>query len=194
MKFIILHGTLGNPNGNWFPWLARELQKRGHTTIRPQLPTPEGQTPENWKNAIRNVVKAIAGPDDQTVVVAHSMSCLSVCHYLAEIKNQIHAGFFIAGFAERLRGLDEPYPTLNNPFTDYPIDWNQVRRHCARFYCFGSDNDPYVPLSVCQNFAELLKTQCSIVPQAGHFTAPGGYSSFPLLLDTILSVTDVPMA
>jgi hypothetical protein len=38
MQFIIFHGTFGSKDGNWFPWLDRELLKLGQKVIRPQMP------------------------------------------------------------------------------------------------------------------------------------------------------------
>ena len=82
MNFVILHGTEGTPDGNWFPWLSKELEKLGHKTIRPVLPTPEGQNVKNWTKVIDEAVRKIGGPDEETVIIAHSISPMAVCHYL----------------------------------------------------------------------------------------------------------------
>src|SRR3989344_5602382 len=105
MKFVILHGTLGSPNGNWFPWLATELEKLGHAAIRPKLPTPDGQTPDNWIKIISESVER------ESLIVAHSMSPLAVCQYLETADILVKACFFVSGFANRLPNTPEPLPT-----------------------------------------------------------------------------------
>ena len=120
MKFVILHGTLGSPNENWFPWLVGELEKLGHTTIRPQLPTPEGQTPQNWVKVIADLVENLAGTD--LIFVAHSRSPLAVCQYIQTRTSPICACFFVAGFVRHLPVTEEPFPTLNDPL----MTWEQI--------------------------------------------------------------------
>jgi predicted alpha/beta hydrolase family esterase len=129
MNFIILHGTLGSPNDNWFPWLSKKLENTGHKVHRPKLPTPEGQNLPSWVGVIDSCVKTIHVPLDQIIFVAHSMSPYAVCHYLTTISSPVHSCYFVAPFAKRLPDTPEPYPALNNPFVDTPIDWNLVRDH-----------------------------------------------------------------
>ena len=69
-KFAIIHGTKGSPEGNWFQWLSTELIKRGAQVTIPRMPTPEGQSLDNWLAAFSEQV----GPIDQsTTVIGHSV-------------------------------------------------------------------------------------------------------------------------
>jgi Predicted esterase of the alpha/beta hydrolase fold len=182
MKFVILHGTMGSPEGNWFPWLAKELEKLGHETIRPQLPTPEGQNPEEWVKAISKAVEDVGGPDEETVFVAHSMSPLAVCMYLEKIGRKVRACFFVSGFAERFN-WPKPFPELNNPFVDSNLDWGKINENSGDAFCFVGDDDPYVTLEMANHFADLTKGKLIIVPKGGHLGS--AFKTFPLLLETI---------
>lgn len=192
MKFVILHGTMGSPKINWFPWLKKEIEKLGHKVIAPQLPTPTEQTPDNWIRAISNAVELLGGPDNRTVIIAHSMSPLAVCLYLSTIDKNIRAAFFVAGFAERLPGVPEPYPTLNNPFVDRPLDWNKVKVNCPEIICFEGDNDPYVSLEIGKRFSKLCGAkEFVVIPNGGHLTEKYGYKKFPLLLEKIRNELEI---
>lgn len=37
-KYVILHGSFGSNDGNWFPWLKKELQSKGKQVSAPQMP------------------------------------------------------------------------------------------------------------------------------------------------------------
>jgi predicted alpha/beta hydrolase family esterase len=185
MKFVILHGTMGSPEGNWFPWLAGELEKLGHQTIRPQLPTPEGQNPTEWTKAIKEAVEKLGGPDDQTVFVAHSMSPWAVCYYLSMINTEIKAAFFVSPFAEQI-DTEEPFHSLIQPFADGRVDWKKVKENCQDVICFVGDNDPYVSMDVAKRVIALSGAKdLIVVPNGGHLNHEFGYTTFPLLLDTI---------
>jgi predicted alpha/beta hydrolase family esterase len=185
MKFVILHGTMGSPEGNWFPWLAGELKKLGQTTIRPRLPTPRGQNPEKWTEVIKKAIESIGGPDQEIVVVAHSMSPWASCYYLGDIDRQIRAAFFVSPFAEQIE-KEEPFHSLIQPFADGKVDWNKVKKNCKDIVCFVGDNDPYVSLAVAKRFQKLCSgKKLIIVPKGGHLNAESGHTKFPLLLETI---------
>lgn len=185
MKFVILHGTMGSPDGNWFPWLAKELEKLGQIAVRPKLPTPKGQNPDNWVRVIKETIDSLGGPDEETVIVAHSMSPVASCYYLASINKKIKASFFISAFAEQIDS-EEPFKSLIQPFADGKVDWDKVKENCKDIVCFVGDNDPYVSLEVAKRFVNLSGAkQLIIVPKGGHLNEDFGYTTFPLLLETI---------
>lgn len=185
MKFVILHGTTGTPDVSWLPWLSEKLEKLGQKTIRPALPTPEGQTVENWTKVINDSVKKLGGSNEDTVIVAHSMSPMAVCHYLVKNNVKIKAAFFVSGFTDFDLKI-EPYFTVNHRFFDKDFDWEKLKKLCPEIICFAGDNDPYLPQTVLKRFSELCGAKKFIlVPNGGHLNFESGYLTFPLLLEEI---------
>ena len=186
MNFIILHGTFGSPDGNWFPWLSKELEKIGHEVVCPQLPTPEGQNPEGWIKVIKESVEKLGGPSNEIIFIAHSMSPLSVCQYLETIDKKIGACFFVSGFAKMSEKDLGEYNLLNEPFIKKGVDWNKVKENCGEIVCFAGDNDPYIPFEILEEFPKLCGAKkLIVVPNGGHLNSEFGYTTFPLLLKTI---------
>jgi predicted alpha/beta hydrolase family esterase len=38
MKYLVMHGSYGSPDENWFRWLEKELKALGHEVILEQFP------------------------------------------------------------------------------------------------------------------------------------------------------------
>lgn len=179
-KVFLIHGTYGNPNENWLPWLKKELEKMGCAVFAPEFPTPEGQTLENWMGVFEEYLNLI-GSD--TIVVGHSLGPAFILAVLEKIEEPIRAAFFIAPFIDSLDNPD--FDKINRTFVDRKFDWDKIKKNCSKFVVFHSDNDSYVPLEKAEKIAENLGVDVIVVKRAGHFNEKAGYKKFELLLEKI---------
>ena len=175
---IIVHGTEGNPEGNWFPWLKQELEKLGCQVFVPRFPTPVGQNLTNWLKEL-DAHKEYIGKD--TILVGHSLGPAFILNVLERLDHPVKAAFLVAGFTGRL-GFQH-FDDLNSTFADKEFDWDRIRKNCKQFYILNSDNDPYVPLEKGKELVKRLKTKLTIVKGAGHMNQEFGYTKFDLLLE-----------
>ena len=55
-NYIIIHGSFGSNDGNWFPWLKEKLEQKGSKVEVPQMPIGVGnQNFENWANILNGI-------------------------------------------------------------------------------------------------------------------------------------------
>jgi hypothetical protein len=177
---VIMHGTYGSPEGNWFGWLARELEQYGHTAIAPKFPTPREQTIQNWIEVLDNEV---ATYDDYLVLVGHSSACMVICAKLEQLASPIRAAFLVSPFLGAIGNTE--YDAANDAFNHYPYDWAAIKGK-ASFYTYRGDNDPYVPLDCATTIPRYLGIKETIIPRGGHLNSESGYMQFPLLLEAII--------
>lgn len=181
-KVIIVHGTGGKPEGNWFPWLKTALIARGQEVIVPRLPTILGQSLKSWKRAFYNEVGQI---QPNMILIGHSVGAGFVLNLLEESKCPVIASFFVCGF---LGKLDLPsYDVLNESFVCHDFNWQKICQNYGSCCVINSDNDPYVPLAKGEELAQKLKVPLTLLPGAKHINAEAGYTSFPFLLERMES-------
>lgn len=180
IRVVIIHGTEGSPDSNWFPWLANELRMWGIEVLSPQMPTPGGQSLQSWMDAFKEQVGTV-GPT--TILIGHSLGATFILRILELINKPVFASIFVAGFTSNLGILK--YDQLNKTFIDHPFDWERVRLNIGRPVCFLGEDDPYVPLSQGRRLASQLKVDPIVIEAAGHINAESGFSSFPLLLSEL---------
>lgn len=177
---LILHGTLGSPEGNWFTWLKSELEAKGLQVWLPQLPRAEQPSLQEWAEFVHdNCPFAI---DEETLIVGHSSGAI-LALILAQ-QNRIPVGGVIAVSVFHDNSLNwEP----NSRLFDVAFDWNAIQANANKLLFIHSDNDPYVPLSQAKYVADNCNAKLEVIPGQGHFNLEQSrsYTKFPKLLELV---------
>ena len=181
---IVIHGTGGNPESHWFPWLKTELEKLGCKVFVPKFPTPEGQALSAWLEVFKNYQQYC---DEKTIVVGHSVGSAFLLSVIENLRLPMKHAFFIAAFLGLLG--DPRFDVPNKTFTTRSFDWTKIKKNCKGFTVINSDNDPYVPLTKGIEFAKNLGTELVVLKNAGHINADSGYTKFEFLLNRIKILT-----
>ena len=180
MNFIIIHGIYGHPEENWFPWLKKELEKKGFEVIVPKFPTPISQSLESWSRVISKYEDKI---NKDAVLIGHSLGAAFILNYLEQANKKIKAAFLVAGYHKL---LSNEFYELNKSFVYKGFNWEKIKNNCSKFFVLASDNDPYIPLETNKELAKILDAELHVLHNGGHLNKKAGYGKFPLLLELIL--------
>ena len=177
-KYIILHGSFSRTDGNWFPWLSKQLESRGKTVIVPQMPIGVGnQNFDNWSAEFDKL-----SIDENTTIIAHSIGPIFVCKYLITNKIKVKKLIFVCGFNNYL-GIDADYDAVNE--TMFVDNLEGVKKYCSDIVCFYSDDDPYVSYDAEKAFADTIASRQICLKDAGHINAERGYTEFKEILEVL---------
>jgi predicted alpha/beta hydrolase family esterase len=183
-KFVIIHGTKGSPEGNWFPWLADSLRRQHAEVIVPKMPTPEGQNLANW---LREFWRQVGVIDQATTLIGHSLGATFLLRVLERQKAAIAQSVFVAGL---LGPISIPeYDQLNSTFIETSYDWGTIQRNAGSVVCLSGEDDPYVPAEQGEELAAKLGVRNNIIAHGGHLNAEFGYTSFQTLLALLTRAT-----
>ncbi|MFJ3958075.1 RBBP9/YdeN family alpha/beta hydrolase [Arthrobacter sp. NPDC090010] len=178
-RALIFHGYGATPEDHWFRWLADRLERDGIPATVPSLPDPSAPDRESWDNAAR---AALGSPDSGTLVVAHSLGCLTVLRALRSLKGPWRLGtlVLVAGFVDPLPAL----PGLD-AFIDGGVELDGLAQRIDSLTVLRSDADAFVPTEHTDRLAGLLGTSADVVPGAGHFLADDGVTSLPAAYEAL---------
>lgn len=188
---VILHGTNGSPEGNWFRWLEAEFRQRGFEVWLPQLPRPELPSLLEWLNFVRS--DCPFDIDQDTLIVGHSSGAT--------------AALLIAGESQQKPGMVaavSPFVPIGTAYTatlwennvrlfDVELDLEKCLRRVrqddgeSNIVVVHSNDDPYIPLGVVEYIADLCGGELIIINGQGHFNLEKGpeYVAFPELMRII---------
>jgi hypothetical protein len=195
MKFVIIHGSFGSSNENWFPWLKRQLEALGHKVTAPDLPVdnwdittelgqaapPKNQTLDHWLGTFEPFVNELSG-DKPSCFIGHSSAPVFILHLVSKFDLRLDSAIFVAPFLETLGKSWQIYH-VNNSFYKTDFDFGKLRKLVPVSYALFSDNDPYVDQHFSREFAQKMGSQCIEVKGSGHFSSGVGMTEFPLVLE-----------
>ena len=131
-KAIIFHGTGGNPEIVWYPWLRQRLTERGYAVEVPHYPGM------NVEPIATFLPKVLAGHkfDEDTVLVGHSGGAAFLLALLEHIDATVAQAILVAGYSTQPTTDEEP--VLQDSY-----DWAAIKAHARDLYFINSIRDPY---------------------------------------------------
>src|SRR5947209_2608383 len=145
MKALIIHGTGGDHEENWFPWLKGELEKLGHSVWVPDMPVANKPDVERWsKYLLEN------NPDfNDWLVIGHSAGAVEVLDLLQKLPEgqRLRAAIFVAVFQGDL-GWDK-LKDLAGVRYDYQI----INQNASKKIVIHSEDDPHCPINGAREIA-----------------------------------------
>ena len=186
-NYFILHGSFGSPFGNWFPWLASEIEKNNKTDgaicYVPHFPTGiDKQSYENWESVLNSYLSS-GLINENSVIFAHSIAPVFVCKFLIKYNIKVKRLVFVCGFNNYVIDGAENYNYVNK--TMFCEGLEKIKDLCDDIVCFYSSNDPYVDFEEEDRFAGLVANKKFIIKNGGHLNAESGFDKFPELLKFI---------
>jgi uncharacterized protein len=187
-RAFIIHGYLGYPTEAWLPWLKAMLEERGYQVWLPAMPHPEKPTIPEW---VGFVEKLIGKPDSKTVIIAHSLGCEAVMHYLDSLgasaksvgKTVLVASRFPTGMSSEEADKKIDGDEILKPWLTAKVDPKNVRFAAGKCTVILSDNDPYVPFEEAKvSFEGNLAGAIIIEHGKGHFNEDDNVTELPSAL------------
>jgi len=205
MKFIIFHGSFGNPEENWFPQLKEQLELLGQEVVIPTFPCedwdeltkdgqsapPKHQSLHSWFKAFDEVYKTLK-KDEKLCFIGHSLGPLFILHVVEKYHIQLDSAIFVSPFLSKLNKLWQ-FDHVNATFYKTDFVAALLLKLIPVSYVLYSENDPYVDNSQPKKFAEILGSSSILVKKAGHLNASVNLNEFPLVYELCKSRLDLSL-
>ena len=192
-RAFIIHGYLGYPGEAWLPWLKASLEERGYQVWLPAMPHPDRPAIPEWVDFI---AKLVGEPDGKTVMIAHSLGCEAVLHFLETLgasaksvgKTVLVAGRFPTGMSPEEAEKRTEGDKVLEPWLTARADPKNVRMAAGKCTVILSDNDPYIPIKDAKDsFQGNLAAEIIVEHGKGHFNEDDNVTELPSALNAAVT-------
>ncbi|MBI4272991.1 leucine--tRNA ligase [Candidatus Uhrbacteria bacterium] len=137
-RYVLLHGYDGSPDGIFFPWLKKELEKRGSSVTVPKL--PHSDTPQEQEQV--DYVLKHCKFDQCTILFGHSLGAVIALKVAEKLSSPI-AGLVLAGGFIENNFRDQPRP-FDSTFS-WKFDFEKITRNAGNIKIISEQNDYAIP-------------------------------------------------
>lgn len=146
-------------NAHWFPWLQKQLVKRGIETQTPEMPAPYAPRYTDWSRVFSSF-----SVNEETTIVAHSCGAGFILRWLGDHNQIIDKLILVAPWLDPIKN--------RKGFLDFEIN-PAIRAQVKRIDILVSSDEPV------EGVAESVELISNVLPETvvhryenmGHFTS-----------------------
>jgi len=198
MKVVIFHGSYGNPEENWTPWLKQKIEQKGYEVVVPNFPcedwdyvTKQGenyisdkQTLNNWIRVFKNLNLDL---DEEYIFIGHSLGPVFILHLIEKFNIKLNGAIFVSPFLEDIKS-DWHFYSVNKSFYKTNFDFENIKNHISKSYVLYGDDDPYVEYKYFKDFADKIGSEMIAIKGGKHLNESAGFKEFPKLLEIAMEL------
>jgi len=168
-RAVLLHGTDGKPDSNWFPWLKAKLEAAGYQVWAPLLPANDKPNRDTYNDFLLG-----SGWDfTDNIVVGHSSGAVSILNLLMDKRcPPIRLGVMLGAWAG---GIPNGYPPDTDKFAHlfprHGFKFRRIRAKAGRLAFLHGSDDPHCPVEQAVTLATKLQAPIMIIPGGHHLGA-----------------------
>lgn len=148
------------------------------------MPSPSQPNLLEW---IDTLEKAVAKPESNVFIVAHSLGAHAVLHWLSNLPkySELGGAVLVSPFLTKLPALPELDPVVRRP-----QKFRLIEPRTNQISVIAASDDYLVPSSMSEEVARELRAEFISLKNGGHFLALDGFSRFPTVLEKLLKLIE----
>lgn len=181
-RVFVIHGWGGSPQKDWFPWIAKTLERKGYEAVITAMPNTNNPVIDEWVSHLEKTVVKVQSDD---IFIGHSIGNQTIWRYLEQLSEneKIEKVIMIVPWITLTNLENEESWKIADPWLKTPINFEKVQSKTCSFVALFSTNDQWVPLEENETILEeKLHAQCVVLKDKGHFTADEGVTEIPEVL------------
>ena len=180
---LLIDGLGGDGTSNWLPWLKQSLENFGYKVLSHALPNFDKPDYSETIAFLKDLLKDFKG---SLSVVAHSLGAVTACSVISELNIKVDKLILVSPADTKtdiLNRITEHFgadaiQAVEKYISSAKIDWKKVNESVSHSYLYFSDNDPYIPEEIKEQW-KGLEAKTRNFHKKGHFDKKAGVTQLP---------------